>query len=281
METRRGGRRPAPLHLPKPQAGRVSQPAVTAPLPAPASCAVLGPAPSLRVPPSLNLVPPPPPPPDTTSSRRPPGPLSFFVPDCTLSRGRPGEARPLPCPRAQTPGPARAPPSHAVRPLEQLPRPPARDIPGVGPGRGARRAAAPGRRHQETRAASAEEDGSVTGRGGSGWARTPLSGQPGRAWVFQRAVRGLPRLHGVVESRARDGTPAPVSLGVHLGSRDVPGRARRPGWPSFPTRRRPRGVREWEFGRGTRNGVPEGSESRLKRQACDVPSPSSPTPCAF
>lgn len=146
--------------------------------------AVLGPAPySLSLLPftsslPLSLLPTP------TSPDSLPASLSFFARDRAHCRGRAGAAPPLPCPRTQIPGRARAPSSHAVRRME-VPPPPARRDPGAGPGRSAPRAPdpalTPGRRHQEAGAAGAEEDGSVTGGGGSG----------GLGLSLQRSLGGL------------------------------------------------------------------------------------------
>lgn len=67
----------------------------------------------------LALLPTPPPPGSLLA------PLSFFAYDRALSWGRAGAAPPLPCPSAQTPGPAPALRNHAVRPLDVSPPPPA------------------------------------------------------------------------------------------------------------------------------------------------------------
>lgn len=229
--------------------------------------AVLGPAPSLRVPPSPDLVPPSLPAPDTSSPRLPPDAAKFLRsgPRAEPGPGRSGVPAAL-SPRAE-PGPAPTPPSHAVRPLEELP-PPARGALGAGPGRDARRPRAPGRRQQEARAAGAEEDGSVTDGGGSGRAGTAR----GAAWDgegVRASCRGLPR------QRRSEG------WGSHLWSSDVPrpGEARR--WPLLPTRRRPRGVLEWASGRGARGadwGPGGPGEIKWERHAVGVPHPAPQNP---
>lgn len=183
--------------------------------------AVLGPAPSLRVPPFPDLVPPSLPAPDTSSPRLPPDAAKFLRsgPRAEPGPGRSGVPAAL-SPRAE-PGPAPTPPSHAVRPLEELP-PPARGALGAGPGRDVRRPRAPGRRQQEARAAGAEEDGSVTDGGGSGRAGTARGGRLGRrgcagelSWASQAARVGRLGVAPVVIRRSPAGRGAPVDFASH------------------------------------------------------------------
>lgn len=257
-ETWRGGKLERCRSAPSPHFGEGRIPLLESdPLPRASPGAVLGPAPPSRsllpftssLPLSLLLTPPSP---DSL-----PAPLSFFAPDRELSGGWAGAAAPLPCPRAETP----APPSHAVRPLEELP-PPARGAPGAGPGRSATCAPTPahtpGRRHQEARPAGAEENGSVTGGGGLGGRGLSPRGAAWEAGVFRRGVPGLPRQHGlweVCEIRNASTIPAggriygqPRSSGCQDRLCFPPGGARRACWSG-------------SSGPGARIGIPEGRKS--------------------
>lgn len=139
-----------------------------------------GPAGASHRPLPASLRPPPPRPSLSPSSRglllpTLTAPLSFFARDCALGAGWAQAVCRLTRSRSQIPDQPRALQDHAVQQLEKMPSL-SRGAQGVRPGLSSPRAPAlarvTGQRHQEAWAPGTEEDGSVTRKDGSGWART-------------------------------------------------------------------------------------------------------------
>lgn len=121
---------------------------------------------------------------------------------------------------------------HAVRRLEKEPPLPG-GTPGVRPGRCAPRVPAltrvVGQQHQKTWATGTEEDGSVTHKVGSGWARIVSRDNMEGAGC---TASWLPRVLGVGEDLTRSTSTVPV--GVHTRSHQTSRLFRRLGCPPPP-----------------------------------------------